>query len=293
MNGPPLIRVRGVTRRFGALLALDGVDLEVRTGEVVGLLGANGAGKTTLIRILLGLLPAHAGEVRLFGSPPSRLTRRRLGYVPQGLGLWEDLSVVENLEFIARAFGSRPPAPSDPALAAAAQTLVRDLPLGLRRRLAFEAALAHKPDLLVLDEPTSGVDPLARARLWDTVHDAVESGAGALVTTHSMDEAGQCDRLVIMSAGIVVASGSESEITGGRTALAVRADDWALAFTLLDDAGYDVALIGSTLRIPGADPGAVGRLLAGAGLEVQAALEPATFEEVFVAVAGSRAQTGN
>ena len=178
-----LLSARGVVRRFGPLLAVDHADLEVRSGEIVGLLGANGAGKTTLIRIVLGLLAADGGAVRLFGLLPSRATRRRLGYVPQGLGLWEDLSVAENLDFTARAFGQTaavavPAADGD--LAAASRSLVRDLPLGLRRRLAFAAALAHDPDLMVLDEPTSGVDPLARARLWDTLHEAVERGKGAL-----------------------------------------------------------------------------------------------------------------
>ena len=165
------------------------MDLTLGPGEVVGLLGANGAGKTTLIRMLLGLLPATAGQVRLFGGPPSRPARRRVGYVPQTLGLYDDLTPAENLAFSAAVFG-RGARATLPAGCAATGVLVGDLPLGVQRRVAFTEALGHRPDLLILDEPTSGVDPLARARLWETIADAAQAGAGVLVTTHYMDEAG-------------------------------------------------------------------------------------------------------
>jgi ABC-2 type transport system ATP-binding protein len=289
--GDAMLSARDVVRRFGPLLAVDHADLEVRSGEIVGLLGANGAGKTTLIRIVLGLLAADGGAVRLFGLPPSRATRRRLGYVPQGLGLWEDLSVTENLDFTGRAFrqgAESTAAAADGDLAAASRTLVRDLPLGLRRRLAFAAALAHDPDLLVLDEPTSGVDPLARARLWDTVHETVERGKGALVTTHYMDEAEQCDRLVVMSEGRVVAAGSAAAIVGDRTAVTIQTEDWAAAFALLDTGGEAAALVGRDLRVPGADPDRIQRLLAAGGVTARTSLAPATFEEVFVALSTER-----
>ncbi len=225
MSGP-LVSARGVVRRFGSQVAVDRVDLDVRAEEIVGLLGANGAGKTTLIRMLLGLLRPDEGTVLLFGGPPSRETRRRLGYVPQGLGLWNDLTAAENLSFTARAFGMGAAAGAlgaDAELRAVADLPVQALPLGLRRRLAFAAALTHEPDLLVLDEPTSGVDPLARARLWDTVHAAVDGGCGALVTTHHMDETQQCDRVVVMADGRVVAAGRPSDITAGRSGRAACA----------------------------------------------------------------------
>jgi ABC-2 type transport system ATP-binding protein len=287
-----LAEARGATRRFGAFTAVDGVQLTVRPGEVVGLLGANGAGKTTLIRCLLGLLRVSDGAVALFGSPPSRATRARLGYVPQGLGLYEDLTVAENLDFSARAFAvrghSEAPAEAlagDEELAAVRDRTVADLPLGLRRRVAFAAALAHRPDLLVLDEPTSGVDALGRALLWDTIRAVAEAGAGVLVTTHRMSEAEQCDRLVVMADGRVVAEGTTAEIVGGRSTVEVSAERWADAFTALDDAGLATALVGRALRVPGAAREQVDQVLRAAGVEAAVGLVPATLDETFVSLA--------
>jgi len=280
-----LLSVRGVGRRFGSIVAVEGVDLAVEPGEVVGLLGANGAGKTTLIRIALGLLVPSQGQVALFGLPPSRATRARLGYVPQGLGLWEDLTVDENLAFAARAFGGPRRPVDDPDVAATGATLVRDLPLGLRRRVAFAVALAHAPELLVLDEPTSGVDPLARARLWDTIRAAAERGAGTLVTTHHMAEADECDRLVIMAAGRVVAQGTAAAIVGDTTAVEVAAGRWEDAFAALADAGVPVALVGRHLRASGVDPARVRAVLAAAAVTAELSVVPATLDEAFVALA--------
>jgi ABC-2 type transport system ATP-binding protein len=288
VSGDGLAVAAGATRRFGELLAVDHVDLEVRAGEVVGLIGANGSGKTTLLRLLLGLLPPTAGRVRLFGEPPSRRTRARLGYVPQSLGLYEDLTVAENLAFSTAAFGVHGAA-LEGDLAAVRDVLVRALPLGLRRRVAFAIALGHRPDLLVLDEPTSGVDPLQRARLWETIRACAEAGAGVLVTTHHMSEAGQCDRLVVLASGRVVAEGTMDEMVGGTRAVEVRSGRWEQAFTALDTAGLPVSLVGRTLRVPGADPGAVGGLLADAGVDADLDEVPASFEEAFVVLAGRAA----
>ena len=271
-----------VTRSFGHFVAVDAVDLELRRGEVVGLLGANGAGKTTLIRLLLGLLAPSGGEVRLFGEAPSRQTRRRIGYVPQSLGLYDDLTPAENLAFSAAVFGHQQgkPAPSLPeTLRPFAGTPVGALPLGIQRGAAFAEALAHQPDLLILDEPTSGVDPLARARLWETVAEAAVAGTGVLVTTHYMEEAGECDRLLVMAEGRVVAEGTASQIIGSARVTVVAAADWAAAFGALEAAGLAVALVGTTLRVPGADPALVRQALG--GLPARVTDEPATLDERF------------
>ncbi len=278
-DNSPLAQCRAVSRRFGGFTAVDGVDLRLGRGEVVGLLGANGAGKTTLIRMLLGLLPVTAGEIRLFGGPPSRQARRRVGYVPQTLGLYDDLTAAENLAFSAAVFGrgARPTLPAP--LSGYGRVLVGDLPLGVQRRVAFSAALGHRPDLLILDEPTSGVDPLARARLWETITDAAAAGAGVLVTTHYMDEAGECGRLVIMAAGRVVAAGTMADITRDARASVVETAAWAEAFAALEAAGLPVALAGRVLRVPGASPGAVRQALGTVAARVREA--PATLEERF------------
>ena len=223
-----LVVARDASRDFGDISAVSGVDLDVEPGEVVGLLGANGAGKTTLIKMLLGLETPSRGSIELFGEPPNRPVRRRIGYVPQGLGLYEDLTVGENLEFSARAYGYEAPPLGD--LARTARVLVRALPLGLRRRAAFLNALAHEPELLLLDEPTSGVDVLARAELWNTIRSAADGGAGVLVSTHHMEEADQCDRLLVMAAGRIVLSGAMDEIVGGATGGSERIEAFEARF---------------------------------------------------------------
>jgi ABC-2 type transport system ATP-binding protein/ribosome-dependent ATPase len=273
-----LAGTRSLTKSFGENLAVDQVGISVSAGEVVGLVGANGAGKTTLIRMLLGLLIPDDGHVHLFGVPPARAVRRRIGYMPQGLGLYEDLTVEENLRFRASVFGV--PAPElDDDLAILGPTLVADLPLGLRRRVAFVAALAHRPELLILDEPTSGVGPLGRAGLWETIHQAADAGAGILVTTHHMDEAEQCDRLVFLSVGREAFSGTVAEILAGRTTVEVAPSNPSATLSVLEEAGLPVLPAGSRLRIPGARLGDVQRLVAE---ETTIRQTPASLEEAFM-----------
>ena len=300
-----LAECAGVSRVFGRFTAVDGVDLAVGPGEVVGLLGANGAGKTTLIRMLLGLLPVSGGSVRLFGQPPSRASRRRVGYLPQGLGLYDDLTIAENLAFSRAVFTGVGPGtdrgPDVPdSLRRYAAVAVRDLPLGVARRAAFAQVLAHAPELLLLDEPTSGVDPLARARLWETISQtAADDGAGVIVTTHSMEEAEECTRLVVLAGGRVVAAGTAAQIVGPARTAVVRAADWAAALTRLEAAGLravlagtapagpaladtalaDTALAGPALRVPGRPAAEVAAALG--DLPASVTTEPATLEECF------------
>jgi ABC-2 type transport system ATP-binding protein len=270
---------RGVTRTFGAFTAVDGVDLDVGPGEVVGLLGANGAGKTTLIRLLLGVLRPSAGHIRLFGGPPSRAERRRVGYVPQNLGLYRDLTVRENLEFRAELFGTDP---SD--FGRDEPQVVGQLPLGLQRQAAFEAATQHRPELLVLDEPTSGVSPLARSRLWNVIRGRSEAGAAVLVSTHYMDEAEQADRVVIMAGGRVVAAGTVPEIIGGRSVVEVTAADWPAALAAVEHDGRVVLLDGRVIRVLGDELPAVQADLDRASIEASSRLVPASLNETLVAL---------
>ncbi len=273
----PLAQLTGVTKKFGDFTAVKDVNLKVEPGEIVGLLGANGAGKTTVIKMLLGLIGTTEGTVELFGRPPSRQTRRRLGYVPQSLGLYDDLTTMENLEFSAAAFGGKPVIPD--AIKPYSKDLIGALPLGAQRRVAFAQALEHEPDLLILDEPTSGVDPLGRARLWETIAGAAQAGAGVLVTTHYMEEASECSRLVIMAGGAVVAAGTAQEIIGASQAVVVLAQSWADAFWRLEHAGLAVSLAGRGVRVPGARSEDVQRALGDLPAVVQDV--PATLEERF------------
>jgi ABC-2 type transport system ATP-binding protein len=278
-----LAETRQVSRRFGSLSAVNAADLAITGDEVVGLLGANGAGKTTLIRLLLGLLPPSGGTVRLFGSAPSAATRRRVGYVPQTLGLYVDLTVAENWSFTAAAFGqARDGLPG--TIAPWRDDLVGALPLGAQRQVAFAVALSHRPELLVLDEPTSGVGPLGAARLWEQIRQAAGDGAGALVTTHNLEEAEQCDRLVVMADGRVVARGTTAEVIGGRTVTEVQCDQAGRAFALLDGKGFPVAMHGQRVLRVAAPAAAVGDLLASEGIPAAVEVVGANLEEAFVAI---------
>ena len=273
-----IVEARGVTRMFGSFTAVDRADIHVEPGEVVGLLGANGAGKTTLIKMLLGLLYPTSGTVRVFGRPQARELRRRIGYVPQNLGLYRDLTVRENLEFRAEVFATAGPQDS----AARSAPVVAALPLGAQRTAAFAAATQHDPELLILDEPTSGVSPLARSRLWDLIHERADGGTGVLVSTHYMDEAEQADRLVLMSMGKVVTAGDLPGVIGNRRTVSVQSEHWEQVFVRLDRQGHKLRLDGTAVRVLGEEVEALRTELDRAGIAATVRSEPATLEEVLI-----------
>ncbi len=217
--GDEVIRVRNLQRRFGDFMAVKNISFSVRRGEIFGLLGANGAGKSTTFRMLCGLLPASSGELAVAGHDLRRAAasaRGRIGYMAQKFSLYTNLSVMQNLHFFSSAYGLRGKQQKE-RLEWALTTFelepfrnanAGDLPLGYKQRLSFAAALMHEPEILFLDEPTSGVDPLARREFWTRTNALAEAGVTVLVTTHFMEEANYCDRLVIMAEGEVLTEGT-------------------------------------------------------------------------------------
>lgn len=200
-----LISVHELRKRFGDFEALKGVSFAVSPGEIVGLIGANGAGKSTSMRIILGLEAATSGQVSVLGQRPGSLqARKHLGYVPQFVGLAPSLSASENLSFNARQYQCQVPAQIGQWASSFGATPVANLPLSTRRMLACVNATMHAPQLLIMDEPTSGMDPLARLRLWQYLRQLASSGVGILISTHYSSEAAQCDRVVRMRAGQVI-----------------------------------------------------------------------------------------
>jgi len=221
LRGQVAIRGADLTKRFGTFVAVDDVSLEIRYGEIYGLLGANGAGKTTTIKMLCGLIDPTGGSVRYAGenAAGSPSTRQRIGYMSQGFSLYADLPVIENLEFFASVYGlPRGEREEKIAWALAFSGLEKrrhqitgSLPGGWKQRVAFGSAVMHEPPVLFLDEPTSGVDPLARRALWALINQLADEGAAILVTTHYLDEAEQCNRLGLMAAGKLIFEGSPDE----------------------------------------------------------------------------------
>ena len=200
-----LISVQELRKRFGDFEALKGVSFAVSPGEIVGLIGANGAGKSTSMRIILGLEAATSGQVSVLGQRPGSLqVRKHLGYVPQFVGLAPSLSASENLSFNARQYQCQVPTQVGQWASSFGATPVANLPLSTRRMLACVNATMQAPQLLIMDEPTSGMDPLARLRLWQYLRQLASSGVGILISTHYSSEAAQCDRVVRMRAGQVI-----------------------------------------------------------------------------------------
>lgn len=220
---PPRLRAVGLSKRFGERRALDGLSFDVRPGEVLGLLGPNGAGKSTLVRLLLGLEAPDAGRFEVDGGAPPRGWLRRVGVAPQELALYEELTGRENLEFFGRLLGL-----TGRELGARAAAVLEVVGLterggsrvegwsgGMKRRLNLAAALIHGPDLIVLDEPTTGVDPASRAAILDEVRRRASAGAAVLLATHHLEEAARvCDRALILDRGQAVAEGTIPDLVG-------------------------------------------------------------------------------
>jgi ABC-2 type transport system ATP-binding protein len=220
-SGEAAASMRGVRKRFGKIRALDGFDLELRRGEVLGMIGPSGAGKTSAAKVLVGLLRPDSGEAEVFGcAMPSRGVLSRVGYMAQSDALFDDLSARTNLAYFAALQGMRAAETRRRAaelldymdLAPDADRPVRGYSGGMRKRLSLAIALVHSPELLVLDEPTVGMDPRLRARMWERFRELAGGGVAVAVTTHVMDEAERCDRLALVFEGRSIASGSPAAL---------------------------------------------------------------------------------
>jgi ABC-type multidrug transport system ATPase subunit len=299
------VRTQALTRRFDSFVAVDRVSLEVHAGEIFGLLGPNGAGKTTLLKMLCGLLAPSDGQAAVTGldlakAADRQAVRDRIGYMSQRFSLYRDLAVSANLELYAGLY-SLPHAHrrarihtllTELRLADYAERRTQSLPIGLRQRLALAAALLHAPHLLFLDEPTSGVDPVARRQFWDIVHVlAREQGITVLVSTHYMDEAEHCDRLALMHQGRLAAVGSPAELkqratADGGPAVVVTAQAFERAYPLLNERFPGAMLYGRRIqwqsRDANADVTTAETLLRAAGVEAMVSAQPLTMEEAFI-----------
>lgn len=218
MTTDSAIETRGLGKRFGPIEALRDVSLGVPAGQTYGLLGPNGSGKTTLIRLIAGLLRPTAGSLTVLGeSMPSRRILAEIGYMPQTAALYQELTVRENVSFFARIYGVPPVRAVDEVLEVVGLSERADSPVyilsgGMRQRASLACALVHHPRLLLLDEPTVGVDPPLRVAFWQYFHRLNQQGVTIIVSSHVMDEAERCDRLVLLRDGLILAEGSAGEL---------------------------------------------------------------------------------
>ncbi|MGD8376299.1 MAG: ABC transporter ATP-binding protein [Acidobacteriota bacterium] len=261
-----VIEVEGITKRFGDLTAVDHIGLEVHRGEIYGFLGPNGSGKTTFLRMLCGLLRPDDGRGSCLGYDilrESESIKRRVGYMTQRFSYYEDLSVQENLDFVARIYGI--PKRRDAVrrsldklgLAGRRRQLAGELSGGWKQRLALAASLIHRPELLLLDEPTAGVDPKARRDFWEELHELAASGITVLITTHYMDEAERCHRLAYISYGKLLARGTVDEVIrgAGLATWEVAGENLHPLATALrgEDGVEQVVAFGNALHVSGRD----------------------------------------
>ena len=305
--GESVIVANGLTKRFGNIVAVDHLDLCVRRAEVYGFLGPNGCGKSTTIRMLCGLLTASEGWVTVLGHQlpaEAEAVKRRIGYMTQKFSLYEDLSVAENLEFLAAVYGLSGKSAKTRItelceqyqLGELGRQLAGTLSGGQKQRLALAAAVMHKPELLLLDEPTSAVDPQSRREFWESLFRLADGGTTLLVSTHYMDEAERCHRLAILDRGQLVADGTPAELMANLPGMTLRVDSdkprrlqEALA---REPHVLGVAQIGASLRVltdrkeDGADW--LRGTLKQVGIDASVETAEANLEDVFVAVTRGR-----
>jgi ABC-2 type transport system ATP-binding protein len=302
-----VIGAKDLNKRFGSFQAVKNFQLEIRNGEIYGLLGANGAGKTTAIKIMCGLIPPTSGGVTLLGKSKglrSAAVRSRIGYMSQKFTLYDDLTIGENLDFYARLYGVPSHVREErkkwvletAELSGESGMITKSLPGGWKQRVAFGAAVMHEPEAIFLDEPTSGVDPLARRAMWRMINEFADRGAGVLVVTHYLEEAEQCNHLGFMVAGEVIAHGSPSEVKanmkGTLCEIATDHPDRALATLRQKFGASRVSLFGDKLHLVAEDEGQekeAAAELEGAGVKTLA-WEHTRFslEDVFISLIESR-----
>jgi ABC-2 type transport system ATP-binding protein len=272
MNADLVVDVQGLNKHFGPRHVVKDFSLQVRRGEIFGFLGPNGSGKTTSIRMLCGLLTPDSGSGTCLGYDVIRETasiKREVGYMTQRFSLWEDLTIRENLDFVARMYGMRQrrkvvdDAVDALGLSSRRDQLAGSLSGGWKQRVALAACMLHEPKLLLLDEPTAGVDPKARRDFWEEIHKLAATGISVLVSTHYMDEAERCHRLAYIAYGSLLTSGTVDEVVS-QQALAtwtVSGPDLALLQETLEslDGVAEVTQFGNALHVSGVDAEALDR----------------------------------
>jgi ABC-2 type transport system ATP-binding protein len=289
------IDVKGMTKRFGTRTVVNKIDLQVRKGEIYGFLGPNGSGKTTFIRMLCGLLKADEGSGTCLGFDvikQSEEIKKQVGYMTQRFSFYEDLSIRENLDFVARMYGvkDREKTVGDSikrlGLAGREQQLAGQLSGGWKQRLALAACLIHGPKLLLLDEPTAGVDPKARRDFWEQIHQLAAEGLTFLITTHYMDEAERCHRLAYIAYGNLLTHGTVQEVVESAhlTTWSVKEGDLLkLAGELRGKTGVHQAVaFGSSLHVSGGDAEALEKAIAPYRKDHEWTLIRSGLEDVFI-----------
>jgi ABC-2 type transport system ATP-binding protein len=308
-NSETVIHVNNLSKRFDGFTAVNAISFNVRQGEIFGFLGPNGSGKTTTIRMMLGLLQPTQGEIEVLGIPISQGTREiqpRVGYMSQHFSLYNDLSVQQNLQFYGQAYGldkdllktRMQEAIAMADLEGHQHTPTKNLSGGWRQRLALSAAILHRPNILFLDEPTAGVDPLSRREFWDLLYQFVEEGVTVFITTHYMDEAEHCHRLAFLQRGQIIAYGSPEiikadqmegevmEIEPSNAAQAVQALNTALENGEVE--AIDIQLYGSLVHVIGPNvkkqKRKLRRILSSAQIDIHSmTINEPSLEDVFIA----------